>query len=79
MPKMRAYRVSGTFPMGMVKNQKFSKEVLGSSKEEAIERIYSELGSKHKIKRRFIKIEDVREIKSEDVQDPVIKYLMERS
>ena len=79
MAKMRVYRVSGTFPMGMVKNQRFSKDVLGSSKEDAMERVYSDLGSKHKVKRRFINIEEVKEIKPDDISDPVIKYLMERS
>ena len=58
--------------------QPFSKEVMGNDEEEAKERLLSILGSKHGVKRRMIKIEEIKELKKEEIKDPVIKYLVEK-
>ncbi len=42
--------------------QKFSKEVSANNEKNALEKVYADLGSKHKVKRRFIKIEEVKEL-----------------
>lgn len=74
---MKAYRVEGVFLMGD-RWQPFSKEVIGKDEDEAREKIYSVLGSRHRVKRKMIKIKNVREISMEEIEDPVVKYLMER-
>ena len=56
------YRVFGTFRMAPRTWQKFEKEVEAGSREEAIEKVYSILGSNHKVKRVHIKIEGVEKI-----------------
>jgi len=69
---MKAFKVSGTFMMkpGW---QPFSKEVLADSEARARENILSDLGSKHRAKRRQIKIEKVVEIKVDEIEDPLLR------
>lgn len=50
--------------------QKFVKDVRALKPEHALEKVFSELGSNHKLKRAHIKVEKVIEIKPEDVKDP---------
>ena len=63
--------------MGKIR-QPFSKEVIGNDENEAKERLFSILGSRHRVKRRMIKVEAIREVSKEEIEDPVIKYLVER-
>ena len=70
---MKAFKVAGSFRMGR-DIEDFTKEVASKDKEEAVEFILSDLGSKHKVKRYDIHIENVQEIKPEDVTDSVITY-----
>lgn len=74
---MKVYLMKGIFLMGKIW-QPFSKEVMGNDEEEAKERLLSILGSKHGVKRRMIKIEEIKELKKEEIKDPVIKYLVEK-
>jgi large subunit ribosomal protein LX len=73
---MKVYRVTGWFKQGLY-SQKFRRELLALTKEQALERIYSELGSRHKLKRNQINIDDVAEIKVEEVTDPRILAMLE--
>lgn len=70
-PKL--FRVTGKFLMGN-RYQKFTKELLTVDPKE---KLYSELGSKHRVKRRRIKIEAIKELKKEDCKDPVLRGLLE--
>jgi len=74
---MKVYRVKGKFLMGKIW-QPFSKEIIGNDENEARERLFSILGSRHRVKRRMIKIDSIREVNKEEIQDPVIKYMVER-
>ncbi|MCD6572540.1 MAG: 50S ribosomal protein L18a [Thermoplasmata archaeon] len=74
---MKVYRIEGRFLMGKIW-QPFSKEVIGNDENEAKERLFSILGSRHRVKRRMIKVEAIREVRKEEIEDPVIKYLVER-
>lgn len=56
----------------------FTKELKAIDEDEIKERIYSEFGSKHHIKRNKIKIEEIAEISEDEVQDPIIKALIRR-
>jgi len=58
--------------------QPFKKEVVSTSKPKAREKVLSIIGSKHGVKRRMIKIEEVNEIPPEEVENAVVKYLLER-
>ena len=70
---MKAFKVTGTFKMGREK-QAFTKEVACERKEEATELIFSDLGSRHKVKRYNIKIEKVEEISPDDINDSVVAF-----
>ena len=56
--------------------QVFVKELLALSEQRAMERIYSEVGSKHKVKRNLLHIEEIVEIKPEEAKDPRIRAMV---
>jgi large subunit ribosomal protein LX len=62
--EVKDYQVSGSF----FKNnrQKFSNQVRATKKEDAIEKVVSEIGGRFKVKRSSIKIEKVEEVKVEE-------------
>lgn len=53
----------------------FKKEVRALKPENAKEKIYMELGSKHRVKRFQIKILKIEEISPEEIENPLIKKL----
>ncbi|MFH1821177.1 MAG: 50S ribosomal protein L18Ae [Methanobacteriota archaeon] len=72
---MPIYRISGWFKQGLFK-QKFTRDVLALSNGQALERVYSEVGSRHRLTRNTIHIEGVTEVKPEDVTDPRVLAMM---
>lgn len=72
---MKAFKVTGSFRMGR-KPSLFAKEVAAADKKAAEERIFSDLGSKHKVKRYDITIDKVTELKPDDVSDLAVKFKM---
>jgi large subunit ribosomal protein LX len=57
----KQFRIRGRFRMGE-RMQPFVKVVRSRSEERALERVYSDLGSKHKTPRNRIIIEKVEEV-----------------
>jgi len=55
--------------------RKFVKEIRALKLSDALEKLYSELGSKHKVKRANIKILKVEEISPEQALDKYVKEL----
>jgi len=55
---------------------KFSKEVLGVSKEDVLERILSFFGSIYKVKRKNIKILNIEEISEDQIKDKSLKKFL---
>lgn len=53
--------------------QRFAKEVIADNKDEAVENIYSVLGSKHRVKRTNVKIYETEEVPLEEAEDHVIQ------
>ncbi len=70
---VKAFRIRGAFRMGR-NRQAFTHEVAAESQEEAVERVLSELGSKHRAKRRDIAIEGVVEVPREEVESSAVLY-----
>lgn len=58
---MKVYRIRGWFRQGL-DIHRFTKELPALSESQALERIYSLLGSRHKVKRNQINIEEIVEI-----------------
>ena len=70
---MKAYRISGIAPFGSMR-QKFSLEFAAENKEDAEHQAYSVIGSRHKAKRRTIKIDKVEEIDPRTSLEPRIQH-----
>ena len=78
MSKVKIFRVEGQMLIGhdeFPRVQKFVKDVRAVKPEDAIEIVYSELGSRHKVKRKHIRILKVYEIAPEESKDPNINKL----
>ena len=74
--KTKIFRIQGKFMMGN-KFQPFTKELKAINENDIREKIYSEFGSKHGINRNKIVIEDIKEINADEVQDPLVKALIQ--
>jgi len=79
MSSAKVYYISGFYRKGKEKI-KFGKYVRALKKEDALEEVYSLLGSKHGVKRTLIYINnhDIRElINPDEIKDPVVKAFVE--
>jgi len=75
MSEVKVYRVIGRITKPNLKTS-FQKEVRALKREDAVEQVYKILGSKHRVKRFHVKIEQVEEVKNpKDIKDPVIRDL----
>jgi len=74
MSEVKVFRVTGEIRKPNLKTG-FRKEVRALKPEEAVEKIYMELGSKHRAKRFQIKIMKVEEIRPEEIESLAIRKL----
>ncbi|MFQ6064684.1 MAG: 50S ribosomal protein L18Ae [Candidatus Bathyarchaeia archaeon] len=72
--KVKVFRVTGEIIKPNLQTS-FHKEVRATKPEEVVERVYKELGSRHRAKRFQIKISKVEEINPDEIEDPVIRKL----
>ncbi len=70
----KIYRVKGKF-LCRDHMQPFAIETMSMKPEDAREKVYSEFGSKHRVKRNRIVIENIEEIPPEEAKDPVVRYM----
>jgi large subunit ribosomal protein LX len=75
--KTKIYKIQGKFMMGQ-SLKPFTKELKAISEDDIREKIYSEFGSKHRIGRNKIFIDDIKEISEDEALDPIIKALSSR-
>ncbi|MEB3756085.1 MAG: 50S ribosomal protein L18a [Desulfurococcales archaeon] len=50
----------------------FTVEIRALNSKDAVEKVYSDLGSRHKLKRHHIKIEEIREITLEEAESTYV-------
>lgn len=74
---MRAFKVIGSFKVEKQKWQDFKIEVAAEDEEGATERTLSNMGSRHRLNRKEIKITEILEIPAGEISDPVVKYMVE--
>jgi large subunit ribosomal protein LX len=74
---MKAFEVKGQFQISLRTWQPFAMEVASTDEKAAVEKTLALIGSRHKVKRKFVKIEGVRSLKHEEVTDHAVKYLLE--
>ena len=72
---MKVFRVMGEIRKPNLKTT-FRKEVVAVKPEHAVEKVYAELGSKHRVKRVHIKIVSVEEVSPQEIENPLIKKLI---
>ncbi|MCW4023051.1 MAG: 50S ribosomal protein L18Ae [archaeon] len=76
MSEVKVYRVSGKISKPNLQTE-FSKEIRAIKPEDAVEKVYTLLGSKHRVKRFQMSISKVEEIGLDEVQDLIIRKLTE--
>jgi large subunit ribosomal protein LX len=54
----------------------FTREMLADKESHVRERLFSELGSRHRVKRRNITIKEIKEIKPEELQSLELRNLL---
>lgn len=72
--QVKVFRIKGVFERNG-KREDFTKEYRGLKEEDVIELLYSEMGSKHRVKRNRIWIESVEEIAPQEAKDPIVRKL----
>lgn len=77
--ELKVYRIVGhmlishdRFPERRI----FRLEIPATKESEALEKVYSLLGSRHKLKRRHIEIAEIREIQPSEALSPYVKKLL---
>ena len=72
---MKVYRVTGEIRKPNLRTP-FAKEVLADKPEHAVERAFAEIGSRHRVKRFYMKIINVEEVSPDDIQNPILKKMV---
>lgn len=75
MSEVKVFRVMGEIQKPNLKTP-FRKEVIAVKPEHAVEKVYTELGSRHRVKRFHIKISKVEEVAPQDIEDPLIRKMV---
>jgi len=75
MSEMKVFRVTGEISKPNLKTS-FAKEVVVDKPEHAVEKVYAEIGSKHRVKRFHIKILNVEEVSPEEIENPILKKIV---
>ncbi len=76
MSEVKIFRVKGEISKPDYK-MKFSKDVRALKPEDAIEKAFTDIGGQHKVKRFYMKVTSVEEIKKDEVKDQIVKALSE--
>ncbi len=71
----KIWRASGAYKKNK-RNFTFNRELLAEKESHVREKILSELGSRHRVKRREIEITEIKEIKPEEVQNLDLRKLL---
>ncbi len=72
---MKAFKVTGEINKPKLKTP-FVRELLADKGEHAVEKVYAEIGSRHRVKRCHITIASVKEISAEEIENPILKKIV---
>jgi large subunit ribosomal protein LX len=72
--EVKVFRVIGEIRKPNFQTE-FRKEVRALKPEDAVEKVYMELGSKHRVKRFQMRISKVEEIGTEEIENIIVKKL----
>jgi large subunit ribosomal protein LX len=68
---MKAYRAQGTFRAGK-NDQPFTIDLVALDEEDARHRVFSNFGSRHRVPRRFVKIQSLEAIDPTESNSPIV-------
>ncbi len=74
---MKAFEISGELMMAPRHWQPFAIQVAAPDEQSALEKTMALMGSRHKVKRKSIKIGNVKSLKADEITDHVVKHLLE--
>jgi large subunit ribosomal protein LX len=69
---LKVFRVTGEITKPNLKTT-FNKELVADKQEHAVEKVYAELGSRHRVKRTHIRIDKVEEVPADQIENPLLK------
>jgi large subunit ribosomal protein LX len=72
---MKAFKVTGEIFKPNLQTP-FVRELLADKSEHAVEKVYAEIGSRHRVKRHHIKIISSKEITAEEIENPILKKIV---
>lgn len=75
MSEVKVFRVIGEIRKPNLETS-FRKEVIAIKSEHAVEKVYAELGSKHRVKRFQIKIVRVEEVTPDEIENLLLRKLV---
>jgi large subunit ribosomal protein LX len=73
---MKVFKVTGEINKPRLKTP-FVRELLADKSEHAVERVYAEIGSRHRVKRCHIVIGNIQEITADQIENPILKKIVE--
>jgi len=73
---MKAFRATGSIKTGKFTWQKYSIEVAALDESGAAEKVMSDLGSRHRLKRTEIKIDELKALSADEIQNPTVQYIV---
>ena len=72
---MKVFRVTGEINKPNLATS-FAKEVLADKSEHAVEKVYTEIGSRHRVKRHHIKIVKSIEVPPNEIENVILKKIV---
>jgi len=72
---MKAYKVTGHIKKPRLSTP-FVRELVADKSEHAVEKVYAEIGSRHRVKRYQIKIISSEEISVDQIENPILKKIV---
>lgn len=72
---MKAFKVTGEINKPRLVTP-FARELLADKSEHAVEKVYAEIGSRHRVRRHHIKIISAEEISVDQIENPILKKIV---
>jgi large subunit ribosomal protein LX len=72
---MKAFKVTGQIKKPRLSTP-FVRELVADKSEHAVEKVYAEIGSRHRVKRFQIKIISSEEISVDQIENPILKKIV---
>ena len=69
---MKTFKVTGTIKKPRLSTI-FARELLAEKSEHAVEKVYAEIGSRHRVRRHHIKIISSEELSVDQIKNPILK------